>query len=363
MDGHDAQTNTTLTAVAGLAVGPWTDREAATGCTVVLCAGDGAVAGVDVRGSAPGTRETDLLDPVKSVERIHAVLLTGGSAFGLDAATGIVRWLEERDLGCEVGACKVPLVCGAVLFDLPLGRGDVRPDAAAGYAACEAASPAAVAQGCVGAGTGAAVGKLFGWARATKGGLGSAAARLQSGVTVAALAAVNAFGDVVDPASGTVAAGARRPEGGFVGTTDWLRAHDAEVYAGGRAVRGTGARELGAPGLGAPALGMPGLGGPGASTTLVVVATDADLDKVGATRLARTAQDGLARSVDPCHTALDGDTVFALATGTAGRGVEVTALGAVAARVVAEAVLEGVRAAVSLGGVPAVCDLTRASDV
>ena len=216
--------NGTLTDVAGLEVGHFTDLEGATGCTVVLCGEDGAAAGVDVRGSAPGTRETDLLAPVNLIERIHAVVLTGGSAFGLDAAGGVMRWLEERRLGCAIGACRVPLVCAAVLFDLAIGRADVRPTAAAGYAACDAASAAAVPRGSVGAGTGATVGKLMGMEYATKGGVGSASVRLGSGVVVAALAAVNAGGNVVDT-GGRIVAGVRDPAGGFVNGTAWLAEH------------------------------------------------------------------------------------------------------------------------------------------
>jgi len=321
--------NGTLTDVAGLSVGHWTDLEAATGCTVVLCGDEGAVAGVDVRGSAPGTRETDLLDPVNAVQRIHAVLIGGGSAFGLDAATGVMRWLEAKGRGVEVGAVRVPLVCAAVLFDLPVGRSDVRPDAAAGEAACDAASTAAVPQGSVGAGAGAAVGKMLGFERATKSGLGSASLRLAGGITVAALVAVNAAGDVVDPASGRVLAGPRLPGGGFVRTAVWLREHVAGISIGG-------------------------------STTLAVVATDAELTKVETTKVARMAHDGLARTIDPVHTMLDGDTVFALATGAAGVAADVTAVGAAGATVLAQAVLAAVRTASGLAGVPAASELPAA---
>jgi L-aminopeptidase/D-esterase-like protein len=323
--------NGTLTDVAGLAVGHWTDREAATGCTVVLCGSDGAVAGVDVRGSAPGTRETDLLHPLNSVERIHAVVLSGGSAFGLDAASGVMHWLEVHGYGVEVGPCRVPLVSAAVLFDLPVGRADVRPDAAAGEAACDAASSAAVPQGSVGAGTGATVGKMLGIERATKSGRGSASLRLAGGVTVAALVAVNAAGDVVDPSSASVLAGPRLPGGGFVRTTEWLREHAAEI-------------------------------GLGANTTLAVVATDAVLTKVQAAKVAQMAHDGLARTIDPVHTMLDGDTVFALATGRAERTAEVTAVGSAAATALASAVLAAVHAATGLAGVPAACDLRGAGE-
>lgn len=318
--------NGTLTDVAGLSVGHWTDLDAATGCTVVLCDGDGSVAGVDVRGSAPGTRETDLLDPVNAVQRVHAVLVGGGSAFGLDAACGAMRWLERHGRGVELGPLRVPIVPAAVLFDLPVGRPDVRPDAAAGEAACQAASREPVPQGSVGAGTGATVGKLTGLERAVKSGLGSASLRLVGGVTVGALVAVNAAGDVVDPASGVVVAGPRRDGGGFVRSSQWLREHPPQI-------------------------------GVGENTTLAVVATDAELTKAEAAKIAQMAHDGLARTIDPVHTMLDGDTVFALATGAAGRRADVTAVGAAAAAALAEAVLAAVRAATSLAGVPAIRDV------
>ena len=323
--------NGTLTDVAGLSVGHWTDAAAATGCTVVLCEGDGAVAGVDVRGSAPGTRETDLLAPVNLVERVHAVLLTGGSAFGLDAAGGVMRWLEQHELGCEIGACRVPIVSAAVLFDLAIGRGDVRPDAAAGEAACRAASRDAVPQGSVGAGTGATIGKVMGLERATKGGLGSASAVLGSGAVVGAVVAVNAGGNVTDPADGRVVAGVRDPAGGFVDATGWLQRHDADFLAARRRAAG--------------------------NTTLAVVATDAVLTKVQAAKVAQMAHDGLARAVDPIHTMHDGDTVFALATGAAGRAADASVVGAVAARVLSQAVLNAVRHATGLAGIPALRDL------
>ena len=322
--------NGTITDVAGLRVGHWTDTGAATGCTVVLCDGEGAVGGVDVRGSAPGTRETDLLAPVNLIERVHAVLLTGGSAFGLDAAGGVMQWLEQHGLGCEVGACKVPLVAAAVLFDLPVGRGDVRPDAAAGESACRAASAEAVPQGSVGAGTGATIGKLAGLDRATKGGLGSASTRLAGGVVVAALVAVNAGGNVVDPADGHVVAGVRDHAGGFLDATAWLQHHDAMLPAG------------------RPAVG---------NTTLAVVATDAVLTKTQATKVAQMGHDGLARAIDPIHTMYDGDTVFALATGAAGHPADASIVGAVGARVLAQAVLNAIRTASGLAGVPALRDL------
>jgi L-aminopeptidase/D-esterase-like protein len=352
----DARTGDTLrgglTQVRGLAVGHCTDADAATGCTVVLC-GEGAVGGVSVRGAAPGTRETDLLDPVNVIQQIHAVLLTGGSAFGLDAAGGVMRWLEEHELGCEVGRCRVPLVSAAVLFDLLVGRSDVRPGPDDGYAACRAASSDPVLEGSIGAGTGASVGKLFGFASATKGGVGSDAVRLGSGTIVGALAVVNAFGNVTDPTTGQTLGGARDEGGGFVDMTAWLTAHDDEVAVPGQVPRASWP-ERGAPG-GAGASAPPP---PGASTTLVVVGTDAILDKAGATAVAAMAHDGIARAVDPCHTQRDGDTVFALATGAAGRGADVSVLGAAAARVVASSIVRAVHAATSLAGVPALRDLS-----
>ncbi|GAB4531307.1 MAG: P1 family peptidase [Anaerolineae bacterium] len=319
-----------ITDVEGIEVGHWTDLEAATGCTVILCR-QGAVGGVDVRGSAPGTRETDLLRPMALVQRIHAVLLTGGSAYGLDAAGGVMRWLEERGIGFDVGVGVVPLVASAVLFDLTIGRADVRPGLDAGYAACEAASSGPVAEGCVGAGTGATVGKLLGPDLAIKSGLGTAARRVAAGVTVGALAAVNALGDVVDPRTGEQIAGPRHPEGrGFVNTVERLQS--------------------------APSQTAPGFPG---NTTLVVVATDAVLGKEGANKVAQMAHDGLAQAIHPAHTMLDGDTVFALATGRRDTPVDVSVIGAVAASLVAEAVVRAIQQATSLAGVPAVQDVAQ----
>jgi len=276
-----------LTDIAGLKVGHWTSAERPTGCTVVLCEA-GAVAGVDVRGAAPGTRETDLLDPTHLVDKVHAILLAGGSAWGLDAATGVVRWLEERGVGFDVGVARLPLVPGAVLFDLMVGDASIRPDAAAGYAACEAASGKAPAQGNVGAGAGACVGKIFGMDRAMKAGIGTASVTV-GGVTVGALIAVNALGDVVDPDTAQVIAGARTRNGKAL--LDSRRA----------LLRGESP--------------IPVLAG--TNTTIGVIATDATLTKAQATRLAVMAHDGLARSINPVHTMSDGDTLFALGTGRA----------------------------------------------
>ncbi len=299
----------TLTAVKGISVGHTTHPDAGTGCTVILCP-DGAVAGVDVRGSAPGTRETDLLNPINTVQAVHAILLTGGSAFGLAAADGVMRWLEERGIGFDVGVATVPIVPAAVLFDLMVGRADVRPTATDGYAACDAASTAPVACGSVGAGTGATVGKLFGPAFATKTGIGSAARTIHGGITVGALVALNAFGDVVD-STGKIIAGAQNPDGspGFADTMARLHGDLAGTML---------------------AFGQ--------NTTLAVVATDAALTKPAAAKMAQMAHDGLARTIRPIHTMLDGDTIFALGTGKADASADVSVLGAVAADVLAEAV-------------------------
>lgn len=318
-----------ITDVAGLLCGHHTDPRRPTGCTVVL-APQGAVAGVDVRGAAPGTRETELLSPFNSVEKVHAVLLAGGSAFGLDAASGVMRWLEERGIGVQVGVARVPIVPAAILFDLfdgVVGDTSIRPDAAAGHAACMAASADAPAEGNVGAGAGAVVGKMFGVARAMKGGIGSASVRV-GGITVGAIVAVNAVGDVVDPSTGRVVAGARTADG--------------------RALLNTVQALL----RGEPTAPMQ----PVASTTLGIVATDAQLTKAQAGKLAQMAHDGLARTINPVHTASDGDTVFALATGAAGRGADLTVLGTLAAHVTAAAILRAVRAADALPNLPCARD-------
>lgn len=321
--------NHTLTDIPGLKVGHWTDRDAATGCTVILCP-DGAVAGVDVRGAAPGTREIALLDPTCTVERVHGVLLSGGSAFGLAAADGVMAWLEEQGIGFDTGVARVPIVPAAILFDLAIGRADVRPNATAGYAACRDASDGPVAQGNVGAGTGATVGKMLGFGQATKAGLGSASKRIGKGIVVAALVAVNAVGDVVDPESGRIIAGARRPViGGF-----------ADSMALAESTLGQTIQELA-----------------NRNTTLAVVATNAALTKAGCTRVATMAHDGLARVIRPVHTSYDGDTVFALSLGD--KRADPGLVGAVAADVLAQAVLNGVWAAEKLAGLPAARDLAK----
>jgi L-aminopeptidase/D-esterase-like protein len=304
-----------LTDIAGLKVGHFTDTRRPTGCTVVLCE-QGATCGVDVRGAAPGTRETDLLNPQNVIEQVHAVLLCGGSAFGLAAADGVMRWLDERGHGVPVGPARVPIVPAAVLFDLWVGDPRIRPDAAAGYAACEAAMATAPVQGSAGAGAGATVGKLFGIEHAMKGGIGTASITVGA-ITVAALVAVNAIGDVVDPASGRVIAGSR----GADGRTP--RDSMASIRSG----------------------ELPERLQAGMATTIGIVATDARLTKAQANKLASTAHDGLARSINPVHTQTDGDTLFALATGGSGLPGNLTVLGALAADVTARAVLNAVRAA------------------
>lgn len=328
---HPSSPAGAITDVPGIEVGHFTDTRRPTGCSVVI-AREGAVGGVDVRGAAPGTRETDLLDPTNTVSTVHAVLLSGGSAFGLDAASGVMRWLDERGIGLPVGPARVPIVPGAVLFDLLVGDAAIRPDAAAGYAACEAAGAGTPAEGCVGAGTGATVGKVFGMDFAMKGGVGTASVRV-GGVTVGALVACNALGDVVDPDTGRVIAGARSADG----TT--LRDTRRALLAG--------------------AAPLPILAG--ANTTIGVIATDAALTKAQATRLAQAGHDGLARTINPVHTVADGDTLFALATGRAASHPGMMVLATMAAEAVARATVRALLAARGLNEkglrLPAALDL------
>ena len=321
-----------LTDVRGVQVGHFTDTRRPTGCTVILVP-EGTVAGVDVRGAAPGTRETELLSPLNSVEHVHALLLAGGSAFGLDAAGGVMRWLDERGIGIPVGPARVPIVPAAILFDLWVGDASIRPDSACGYAACEAASTGPVPEGNVGAGTGASVGKLFGIERAMRGGIGSASITV-AGITVAALVALNAVGDVVDPASGRVIAGAR--------TVDGCALQDTMA-----------ALRCGA---------VPASLQPGIATTLGVIATDAVLTKAQANKVAQMAHDGFARSINPVHTAFDGDTIFALATGGIAMAASLTLVGALAADMMATAVVRAARAARRMHG-EGLPDLPAAGDL
>jgi L-aminopeptidase/D-esterase-like protein len=319
----------TITDVPGIRVGHATDLKGLTGCTVVLCE-KGAVGGVDQRGGAPGTRETDLLRPMHLVQEVHAVLLAGGSAFGLAAADGVTRYLEERGVGFDTRVVRVPIVPAAILFDLGLGDPQARPDAAMGYAACQAATDGPVAQGNVGAGTGATVGKISGPGRAIKSGLGSAAVSLGGGLVVGALMAVNAFGDVVDPESGMILAGARKPRSDeFADTLAVMKSLLGKMIARFAS-----------------------------NTVLGVVATNGRLTKEEANKVAQMAQNGIARTVRPAHTIFDGDTLFALSTGR--KRADVNLIGAYAAETVAEAVVRAIKAAEGIGGLPAWRDLNSA---
>ncbi len=309
-----------ITDIPGIRVGHDTDLEAGTGCTVILC-DTPATGGVDVRGGAPATRETDLLRPMNLVGGINAILLTGGSAFGLDAAGGVMRYLEERGAGYDTGVARVPIVPAAAIFDLALGSAAIRPDAAAGYRACQQASSDALAQGSVGAGTGATVGKTAGPASMMKGGLGSASMQLADGTIVGAIAVVNALGDIVDPQTQQVIAGARHPGG--IGL---LSAN------------------------------------PFGNTTIAVVATSAALTREQANKMAQMAHDGMAQAIRPAHTMFDGDTIFALALGPTSQQLydsplaaeQISSIGAAAATTLARAIVKAVRNATTLHGVPAI---------
>jgi L-aminopeptidase/D-esterase-like protein len=317
-----------LTDVDGMLVGHFTCRERPTGCTVITSRAAFS-AGVDVRGGAPGTRETDLLRAENTVEAVNAIVLAGGSAFGLDAATGVVKYLEEQGLGFETRVVKVPIVCGAILFDLSLGDPKIRPDAASGYAAAKGASSDPVGEGNIGAGAGATVGKMFGMDLAMKAGLGSWSLSRADGLKVGALVALNCAGDVVNPSSGKIIAGARNPKGGFMGTMERLRQE-------GRT-------------------GFPGRD----NTVLGVVATNAALGKAQCTKVAQMAQDALARCIYPSHTPWDGDTVFAIATGhwnSEKNPVDPGLIGALAADVLATAILRAAEKADSWGPYPAARD-------
>lgn len=340
-----------ITAIPGVRVGHFTDAAALTGVTVVLVEG-GAVAGVDVRGSAPGTRETDLLQPTNLVPRIQAVMLAGGSAPGLDAAAGVVRFLRERGIGYDTGVAKIPIVPAAILFDLAIGEVK-HPDAEMGYQACLAASAGPVPQGNVGAGTGATVGKLLGIGQATKSGVGTWVEKWGD-LLVGALAVVNAFGDVFDWQTGRMLAGLRNPEDGkLVPTMEYLRSMSLAAFREKMAQRRPDWAQ-----------------GWGQNTTLAVVATNAPLGKTEITKVAQMAHDGLARAINPVHTMFDGDAVFALSVSdprlldqkptrggpaSAGAGTDVSVVGALAAQVLSRAIVRAVETAVPAGGVPAAC--------
>lgn len=318
--GHIAQ-------VGGIRVGHFTDSRRPTGCTVVIFEG-GAVAGVDVRGSSPGTRETDLLNPINTVQRVNAILLSGGSAYGLSAAAGVMQYLEEHGEGFRVGPHIVPIVPAAILFDLNIGDGKIRPNHQSGYAACQAASDTQAMQGNVGAGAGATVGKLFGMKSAMKSGLGTASLPIGPELVIGAIVAVNAVGDVLDYRThDRILAGARTPDGkGFLNSMEQIL-NGATLE---RARTGTGAH-----------------------TSIGVIATNARLTKPEATKIAQMAHDGLARTIRPIHTAFDGDTIFAAGTGRANSGADLTTIGSAAAEVMARAVNNAVLSAIGIANYPA----------
>ena len=307
--------------VPGVLVGHATDPEGLTGCTAVLFEEPYAVVGVDVRGSSPGTRETDRLAPTGTVRRTHALLLTGGSAFGLAAAEGVVRYLEERGVGLDVGIARIPLVSAAVLFDLVVGSPAARPDSVMGYEAASSAKSWDFPQGSVGAGTGATVGKVLGMERAMKGGLGSASVALDGGLVVAALAVVNAFGDIRDPETGRILAGPRLEDGTLGDTVELLPEAATRLQWM-------------------------------ENTTLGIVATNAGLSKSAVNKVAQMAHHGLARVVHPVHTTVDGDVVFAASVDGIATATDI--VGAWAARVMQEAILRAVRAAAGVPGIPSV---------
>ncbi len=301
-----------ITDVPGILVGHDTDSENKTGCTVIVCPRDGAIGGVDVRGPAPATRETDLLRPGHLVERVNAILLTGGSAFGLDAAAGVMRWLEENKMGYDTGVARVPIVPAAAIFDLAVGSATVRPNAESGYRACRAARDGEVTQGRVGAGTGASVGHLLGGQFASPGGLGTASQKIGNGILVGALIVVNAFGDVVHPRTGAIIAGTKKPVvGGWLDSGNAIKSGVTQTIL---------ART---------------------HTTIGVVATNAALSKEEANLVAMMAHDGLARAIRPAHALFDGDAIFVLSAGKA-RG-DVTAIGSTAAELVADAIVNAVK--------------------
>ena len=328
----------TITDIPGIEVGQAGDEESLTGCTVVIFR-KGAVGGVDVRGGAPGTRETDLLNPINLVSKVHAVVLAGGSAFGLDAASGVMKYLAEQKIGFRFGASTVPIVPSAILSDLGAQKTGRYPDAEMGYAAASAASAGPVAEGNVGAGTGATIGKFFGMAGAMKSGLGTASLAIGGGVIVGAIVVVNAFGDVLDPATGQIIAGARPArigpvklggDGPFADTLKIMRT------PAGRAILRLAT---------------------GGNTVIGVVATNARFDKAQATKVAQMAQDGVARLIRPSHSMLDGDTIFALATGQ--KKADVSSVGAYAAEVLVQAIVRAVKAAQPAGGLPAMGEMAR----
>ena len=316
-----------ITDIPGIRLGNAQDLEAATGCTVILCE-EGAVAGVDVRGGAPGTRETDLLKPENYVEKIHGILLGGGSAFGLDAASGVMEYLEERNRGFDVGVTKVPIVAGAVLFDLTCGNHRIRPDKAMGYQACLASEKENFSEGSVGAGTGATVGKFLGMQHAMKGGLGTYCIQVGE-LMVGAVVAINCLGDVIDPNSGTILAGALRED-----TSTFLGSEEGMI---GQYDQSTNAFT--------------------GNTTIGVIITNAVMTKAQANKVASMAHNGYARTMRPAHTMFDGDTIFSLATGSITADINV--VGLLAARVMEQAVVKAIKQASSLAGYKSYADLCK----
>lgn len=319
--------NGQITDVPGVKVGNKEDKTALTGCTAILFE-QGAVAGVDVRGSAPGTRETDLLNPINLVEKVHAICLCGGSAFGLDAASGVMQFLEEQEIGLDVGVAKVPIVPAAVLFDLAHGDPKVRPDKKMGYEAASEATNGRFDVGNAGAGCGATVGKLAGGEFCMKGGLGSASLRLDNGVVIGAIVAVNPAGDVRNPATGKILAGPYLKETGEL--LDSLKVLEKKYQ---------------------PTIPI------GTNTTIGVVACNAELTKAEATKVAQMAQDAYARTIYPSHTLFDGDTVFAIGTG--GVRMPIDVIGALAAKVMEMAILNAVKSAESVAGIISYKDLHK----
>lgn len=320
--------NDTLTAIKGIRVGHASMRDAPSGCTVILPQG-GATAGVDIRGGAPGTYGTDSLNPLNLIDRVHGLFFTGGSAFGLGVAEGVRRYLRQEGIGFDSGHGSIPIVAGAVIFDLGLNTSDRYPDAALGLEACRKASSSRVEEGCAGAGSGATVGKVYGIAQGMKGGIGSACVMAPSGVEVGALMVVNAFGDIVDPALNRPIAGCRDDTNGRSLINADLQLHHLKQLRG-----------------------FPD----GQNTIVGVVATNVKLNKTQLTKVAQMAHDGLARTVYPAHTLYDGDTIFSLSCGEL-QGVEVSIVGSLAAQATAQAILRGVRRASSYGSLPGVGDL------
>jgi len=327
-----AEMHNLLTDIEGIKVGHAQNMDALTGCTVVLVE-KGAVGGVDQRGGAPGTRETDLLRPMHMVDKINAIVLTGGSAFGLDAATGVMKFLEEHGIGFNSGIVRVPIVPAAVLFDLGIGDPAVRPDADMGYQACLNATSGEFSQGNVGAGTGATVGKIFGMKQAMKSGIGSASMEIGGGVIVSALVAVNAFGDVVDPTTRQIIAGARPMQAGPInigGKDKFADTLNVMKSFAGRTIMGFASAA--------------------SNTVIGVIATNANLNKEETNKLAQMTHNGLALSIRPAHTMFDGDTIFALATGK--HKADINIVGAFAAETMAQAVINAVKSAEPAAGLP-----------